>query len=112
MSLLTKDQILSADDIKTQEVEVPEWGGSVNVRGMTAIQRDNFELSHMNGKLKNYRATVAARTICDENGVPLFSELEILKLAQKSSVALSRVYDIAMKLCGITSEDAEELEKL
>ena len=27
MSLLTKEQILSAQDLKTEEVEVEEWGG-------------------------------------------------------------------------------------
>ena len=41
--LLSKDQILSADDIQSQRVPVPEWGGEVMVRGLTGSQRDQWE---------------------------------------------------------------------
>jgi hypothetical protein len=30
--LLTYEDILTADDIKTQTVEIPEWGGAVRIR--------------------------------------------------------------------------------
>ena len=35
MALLTRDEILAADDIKTEDVEVPEWGGDVRVSVMS-----------------------------------------------------------------------------
>ena len=111
MSLLSKDQILSANDVKIKKVEVPEWGGHVFVRSMTAIQRDDFEVRHAKGTLKNYRATIASRTICDESGALMFSEAEIAQLSQKSSGALSRIYDVAIDLSGVSEEDAQELEK-
>jgi len=42
---LNKEQILRADDLKTEEVDVPEWGGSVRVRVLTGTERDAFESS-------------------------------------------------------------------
>ena len=43
--MLTKDQILKSDDLPSEEVSVPEWGGSVMVRSMTGYERDQFEQS-------------------------------------------------------------------
>jgi hypothetical protein len=33
---LTKDEILAAPDLKPELVDVPEWGGSVWLRGLIA----------------------------------------------------------------------------
>ena len=38
---LSKDQILSADDMGLLEVAVPEWGGRVFVRVMAVGERDS-----------------------------------------------------------------------
>ena len=43
MMLLTKESILSVQDLPRELVEVAKWGGSVWVRGMTAGERDMFE---------------------------------------------------------------------
>ncbi len=43
MSMLTKDDILEINDIKIENVSVPEWGGEICVKSMTSIQRDKFE---------------------------------------------------------------------
>jgi hypothetical protein len=53
--VLTKEQILSADDIKTETVLVPEWGGDVIVRGLSGVERDAYEMAvyRPDGKLTN-----------------------------------------------------------
>ena len=38
--ILNREQILAANDVKTRIVDVPEWGGSVIVRGLTSLERD------------------------------------------------------------------------
>ena len=43
MTILTRDQILQANDLVTETVEVPEWGGSVFVKSLTGVERDQFE---------------------------------------------------------------------
>ena len=45
MTYLSRDAILQREDIKTEDVEVPEWGGTVRVRGMSGVERDAFEAS-------------------------------------------------------------------
>lgn len=72
MQLLTKDQILSARSrLKTQVVDVPEWGGSVIVCELTGSMRDAFEGAMVQGRVNgstqlnmtNVRARLAAFSI-------------------------------------------------
>lgn len=116
--MLTRDQILAIKDIVKEEVEVPEWGGSVFVRTMTGTERDALENSVViqKGKkrttnMENFRAKVVAHSVCDEKGDLLFTEADIEALSQKSSSALQRLFDVAARLSGLTAEDAEELTK-
>jgi hypothetical protein len=111
MITLTKENILKADDIKKELVEVPEWGGSVYVKSMNAFERDKFEIAVKDGKLKNWRATVAASSICDENGVLTFTDADILELSKKSAAPMSKIFDVAMKLSRFTDEDIDQIEK-
>ncbi len=116
MALLTKEQILRVKDIETRTVHVPEWGGDVLVRGMTGIERDQFEakILDQSGKktkvnLQNARARLVAITCVDADGNRIFTENEIVLLGTKSAAALDRVYDVAASLSGISDEDIEEL---
>lgn len=116
MTLLSKDAILGADDLITEDCEVPEWGGTVRVRMMTGAERDAFEesLSRTKGKsvranLANLRARLVARTVVGEDGKRLFTDAEAGVLGQKSAAALDRVFDAARKLNGMTEKDVEEL---
>ena len=60
MARLSRDQILEADDLKTEEIEVPEWNGSVVVRELRGRERDAFEEGSLdkqrNLKMTNMRA--------------------------------------------------------
>jgi hypothetical protein len=109
--MLTRDQILAATDLPTAQVDVPEWGGSVLVRTMTAGQRDRFEASVQGKRIEDIRATLAALTICGEDGSLLFSAEDVAALAGKSALALNRVFETAGRLNGILPGDVEELEK-
>jgi hypothetical protein len=113
---LTRSEILEVKDIKIKEVNVPEWGGSVFVKGMTGAERDKFETSivGLRGKqqtldMQNVRAKLAALTICDEEGTLLFSEADVKALGVKSASALQRVFKVAQKLSALTPDDMEEL---
>lgn len=115
---LTKEAILQANDIQREEVNVPEWGGVVLVRGLTGKERDLLEASMIKGKgkntsvnLENLRAKVVARSIVDESNNRIFGDADIPALAQKSAAALNRVYAVAQRLSGITEEDVDELTK-
>ena len=110
MTLLTKDSILSSNDLPNDIVEVPQWGGSVKVRGMTAGERDRFEDMIRTKGLGALRATLAAMCIIDEDGKRLFTDIEVNKLGDKSAEALDLVVEVASRLSGLTPEDADYLE--
>lgn len=116
---LNADDILNIDDRQFETVEVPEWGGAVRVRGLTGRERDQFEESILGTRdkkgnsrlqLKNTRARLVAMAVVDENGQRLFNRSDINKLGKKSSVALNRIYEVALRLSGISEEDQAELE--
>lgn len=118
MQLLTADQILHADDLPSEVVEVPEWGGLVRVRGLTGAERDQFEASvtrrrgtSVETNLENVRAKLCALCIVDASGNRLFSDEQIPALGRKSGAALSRVFAAAQRLSGMTPADVEELTK-
>ena len=118
MSLLSKTAILAAQDLQTEDVEVPEWGGAVRVRSFTGRERDAFEASMVRGDgkdrkvdLTNMRARLVGLTVIDETGQRLFTDDEVDLLGAKSGAALDRVFAVAQKLNGLSGADVEELSK-
>lgn len=113
MALLTKDQIFAADDLRYENVDVPEWGGAVRVSVMTGAIRDKYEgsLYDIRSKIQtvdNLRARFLAHCVVDGDGKLLFSQKDILELGQKSSAALDRVFTVATKLNGTGVEGLED----
>ena len=100
MALLTKEQILGADDLGSEIVAVPEWGGDVRVVGLTGAGRDRIEAQLVDdkgnrrpGALETWKLKIVVSSIVDEGGERLFSEAELSELSQKSAAALNRVAD-------------------
>ncbi|OSM43459.1 hypothetical protein [Nesterenkonia sp. PF2B19] len=113
MTLLSKSDILGADDLPTRDVEVPEWGGTVRVRGLTGQGRDAFEMkmaaSRKNlGAVDDVRASLAAKCIVGEDGERMFTDKEVVQLGRKSGAALDRVYGAIRELSGMDEGAAEE----
>lgn len=102
--MLTKEAIVAAKDLPIEEVEVPEWGGSVTVKGMSLATRSAYETAcFKDGKFVggNFRAEIVARCIVDETGNRIFSDTEVELLAGKSGAALERIFPVALRLCGM-----------
>jgi hypothetical protein len=117
-NLLGRAAILAAQDMGTEDIEVPEWGGSVRIKTLTGAERDEWEQSVTVGKgrnrevaIANLRAKLLVIVIVDENGKAVFDYSDIQALGKKSAKALERVFDAARKLNGLTDEDVEELAK-
>jgi hypothetical protein len=124
LKLLTREDILGADDIKREIVAVPEWSGSLTVKALTGTERDQFESSFvtyqrndkgsfdvMPPRSVNVRARLVAMTAVGEDGTVLFTEADVAALGRKSGAALERVADVARRLAGMTPRDLEVLEK-
>jgi hypothetical protein len=118
--MLTKEQILGANDRKIVKVFVPEWAANgmedgesfVFVRTMTGAERDEFQASCLMGRtvnLRNATAKLVSLCICDQLGERVFSSNEAAQLGGRSSIALDRVADVARELNGLRAEDVESL---
>ena len=114
MAILSRDAILSSDDLKKEVVKVPEWGGEVLIATMTGAARDAWVQCLVTIKttnLANIRARLVAATAVDESGERLFSDKDAEVLGKKSAAALDRCVKVAQKLNKLTENDLEDLSK-
>lgn len=111
--ILSRDQILGATDRPFEDVEIPEWGGTVRVSTMSGTARDAFEQSVLDEDRKpdltNMRAKLVARCLIDEAGQTIFSEADVAALGAKSATALERVVKVAERLNRLGSKQLEEI---
>jgi len=110
---LSREAILAAQDLAREEVDVPEWGGTVLIGSMTGAQRDAWEqtlLPKSKGEsvdIANIRARLVAICAVDEAGARLFTDSDTVALGAKSASALERCAKVAQKLNGLSGDDVE-----
>jgi hypothetical protein len=113
--ILTKDEILKADDLKRELVDIPEWGGSVYVKMLTGAERDDLEASVMLGSGKrnyvNLRAKMVVLSTVDAEGNRLFTIQDIKAIGGKAVAALDRIFTVAQRLSKMTPKDINDLAK-
>lgn len=116
MRLSRADILKKVHDVPTEDVDVPEWGGTVAVRGMTGRERDSWEAAMFEQRGKkmianpdNVRAKLIARCVIDEDGGRLFTDSDADQIGDLPAGALSRVYEVAARLSGVTEGDLEEM---
>jgi hypothetical protein len=119
MTYLSRDDILKPRDLKVEEVDVPEWGGIVRVRELTAEAAADYEASmiHVDTKtgttkpdFTNRRAKLVALSIVDEDGNLMLSPVDVQTLGGQSAVALERVADVAERLSGMNADAVKDAE--
>ena len=117
---LSRDEVLGASDLKSEDVEVPEWGGVLRLRSMTGVERDAFETSLFvegedGGERKldsrNMRARLVAATAVDEAGKTLFTKEDVEALGRKNAAALDRLFSVAQRLSGIGPAELDKARK-
>lgn len=111
MSLLTRDQILSAQDHKTERVSIPDWGGDVFVRTLSASEWSQYENDSMIGETgnkhvdaANLRARLVILCCVDESKKQIFTMADMESINSKHIANVELVYDASMK---INRQDSE-----
>lgn len=114
---LTRDQILQLTGKRNiQEINIPEWGGTVYVRELTGKERDKLEASVLstNGNnsktnAENLRARLVVLAVVDESGNRLFSDEDAKTVGNLGVKGLQRAFIMAQRLSGLSDEEIEEL---
>lgn len=117
MSLLTKDQIKSCEDVKDIEVYVPEWKGTVVVRAFTMDERksvrDNAKI--FNEKTNEFEIDVDQLDLATFiHGVrePEFGMADLPWLKKdKNSGAIARVVRVIAEKSGMLPDSEGEAVK-
>lgn len=119
MAFLSRDEILGIDDLKREEIPIPEWGGSIFIRVMTGAEKDWFEAANFDAageqlplhqRWLNMRARMAVLTACDSDGAALFTLADVDLLSRKCAPALDRIWTVATRLNRIDAAEEEALK--
>ena len=122
MGMLTREDILKTA-LKTELIEVPEWGGSVVVREAMAADYDAYSQSlsttvideegdaQRTPNLGNASARLVVRCVFDNEGKRLFTDADAEALGQKSSAAVERVYRKIAAMSGMNRKAKAALAK-
>ncbi len=110
-TLLDRAAILAVDDLRRERLAMPEWGGEVFVRGMTAAERDRWERLVFDNASEAMRASVVAWCTVDAAGKQLFSAADVDALGQKNGVACERILAKAQELSAVGEAAGRALEK-
>ncbi len=107
--MLDRTSILAVDDLRIEPLAIPEWGGEVHVRTLTAGERDRFEQWTHEDKFDRFRAKLAVLCVCDEKGHRIFTDDDVDAVAGKSTKPLDRITDVAFRLNRFTAADLEAI---
>lgn len=118
MSSLSREAFLRPAKVNVVEVPVPELGGSVFVKGMTAKDRSRFETQFQlssgksnTRKMKEIRERLVIACLCDEEGVLLLQDSDVDAVGSQPAAVIERIVEAAQKVCGMSNDDVEDLAK-
>jgi len=115
--MLTKEQILAAQDRKQVNVPVPEWGGDITIQEMSGAQRDALDglmasrYDHKNNRMmstKDLRAKMVILSVVNQDGTPMFTDKDMKDIGEKSGNVLDRLVIAINKLNGLDDETKED----
>jgi len=109
MNKLSIDDILKID-LKTEMVEVPEWGGSVTIKELNAKEVEDFGIT-VNKSPGDALGLMCQLSIVNDDGTKMFHKNKIDQLIGKSHSALLKIFNASMVLSGLSDKAAEDIEK-
>ena len=96
-TILTRDQILNANDREPVEVDVPKWGGSVYLIPPSAGDLEGFEDEATLGQL-------LVRALCDADGQLLFTPADVAGLMEHDLGTMNMLVKRYLEISGLNAE--------
>lgn len=99
--LTAQDVFSNLNAVRTVEVDVPELGGTLRIRELTALEGREFadEAKKNTGALR-----LVMMCAVDAEGNQLFNDGDFERLSKLGMAAVMRVQKAALKLNGLTEE--------
>ncbi|MBF0339666.1 MAG: hypothetical protein HQL95_01720 [Magnetococcales bacterium] len=100
---LTRQQILDAQDLKNEEVVIPEWGSEpVKIRELSGIEFEKY-LNHVHKSggddtISGSSSLLVALSVVDDTGALQFSETDVQPLSTKNAMALQKLCKAILRL--------------
>jgi hypothetical protein len=107
MAILSKEQILAADDLPRETVAVPEWGGDVIVQVMSAAVSEAV-FNAAKGDNANFAIIMLASSLVDESGKLLFTVDDIAAMKAKNSKVLTELVKVCSRINFLDEAAAEK----
>jgi hypothetical protein len=108
--VLSRDEILRAEDLPRVVVDVPEWGGRVILQTMSAARRVQFEEYLAEGD-PLLQVKVVAYSLVNEEGQLLFTPADVEGLGEKNFKVIVRLARRAFRLNAMGKEALEEAKE-
>ena len=132
MALLNRNQILEAKDIKTKVIPVPEWGGDIMIKQLSAKEYNDITMNMVNIKkmaakqlskknadenledaineiaIKNQKILLIIKSVVDENMKPLFTEADLELLYQKNTNVIDKIIAEIEEFNAVSTEDTKK----
>lgn len=98
--------------LKVEKIELPEMGGEVYIKELTAGEREALEKQMQSQTDKNaVRATVFVHSVCNADGELMFDVEDIEAIKQLPSRPVIKVFNRSNEINGITPEQVDTAEK-
>jgi hypothetical protein len=120
MALIGRKQIDDATDLKTEDVDVPEWGGQVRLRELSSKERSLIEATTIGAKgqsielrieaFKTLREKTVVAALIDQDGNRLYQDKEAAQLGLKSGQVIERLFQKVQELSGMTEKAVKDAE--
>lgn len=112
--MLTKEQILKADDKVHKEIDCPRWGGPVRLQALDGDGRDQWEEMCADAtdskKYRGIRSTLIALCLVGEDGERVFeTDEDIEALNTRDAGTLNMLFEACQALSKISDKDVEDL---
>lgn len=108
VKLLTGQDIVEIKDTRYKVIPVPEWGGAVRLRSLSAAEAIRFTEETKGPSGKNAIAKILFECAVDANGNQLFTDRQQLsKLLDKDISILDRLQNEALTLNGMLKSQVD-----
>ncbi len=109
--LTNAQEIIAAEDFRFAEVDVPEWGGTVRIRSLSAKQRDTLARKIKSDGEAEASEMMVVMCVVDENGQRVFEFKDIERLKAKSTIPIARIVRALGELTTAYEKSAEKFEE-